>query len=221
MPQHRMTIPDLHFIIEAAEALRFAASPHLVFKLRITSSAPGTIHSIILKCQVHLDVSHRHYSEREQQHLRDLFGEPERWGETLRSLLWTHTSTLVPSFDGTVIVDLPIPCTFDFNVAATKYFAGLENGEVPVSCYFSGTMFYADDNGSLRVGQIPWDKETSYRMPIRAWRSMMDLYYPNTAWLCLDRDVFERLYGYKTLHGLPTFDQTLLRVMDASKEVAR
>src|SRR5262245_6470073 len=146
-------IPDLHFTIEAAEALRFAASPHLVFKLRITSNVPGQIHSIMLKCQVHLDVSHRHYSDKEQQQLRDLFGEPERWGETLRSLLWTHTSTLVPSFERTSVVDLPIPCTFDFNVAATKYFAGLENGDVPVSCYFSGTFFYPDDNGTLRVGQ--------------------------------------------------------------------
>jgi hypothetical protein len=215
------TTPDLQFSIETAEALRFAASPHLVFKLRVTSNTSKTIHSIILKCQVHLDVSQRHYSKEEQRTLRDLFGEPERWGETLRSLLWTNTNTIVPSFDGAVIVDLQIPCTFDFNVAATKYFAGLEDGDVPVSCYFSGTIFYADDNGSLRVGQVSWDKETSYRMPIRVWRGMMDLYYPNTAWLCLDRDVFERLYGYKTQHGIPTFEQTLVRVMDASKGVGR
>jgi hypothetical protein len=43
---------------------------------------------------------------------------------------------------------------------------------------------------------------------------MMDAYYPNAAWICLRRDAFERLYAYKTRHGIPTFDEAVLRVFE-------
>jgi Family of unknown function (DUF6084) len=213
-----MVCPDLHFAIETAETLRFAASPHIVFKLRIANSAPRTIHTVILRCQIQLDVSRRRYTAEEQKRLTDLFGEPNRWGETLRPLLWTNTSIVVPSFDNSIVVDLPIPCTFDFNVAATKYFAGIETGEIPVSFFFNGTIFYEREDSALQVAQISWEKEASYRMPIRIWREMMDAYYPNTTWLCLQRDAFERLYAYKVKRGITTFDEALLQAIEPALE---
>ena len=213
-----MVCPDLDFTIETAETLRFAASPHIVFKLRIANSAPRTIYTVILRCQIQLDVSRRRYTAEEQKRLTDLFGEPNRWGETLRPLLWTNTSVVVPSFDNSTVVDLPIPCTFDFNVAATKYFAGIETGEIPVSFFFNGTIFYEGEDSALQVAQISWEKEASHRMPIRIWREMMDAYYPNTAWLCLQRDAFERLYAYKVKRGIPTFDEALLRAIEPELE---
>jgi len=213
-----MVCPDLHFTIETAETLRFAASPHIVFKLRITNSVPQTIHTVILRCQIQLDVSRRRYTAQEQKRLTDLFGEPSRWGETLRPLLWTNTSVVVPSFDNSTVVDLPIPCTFDFNVAATKYFAGIDTGEIPVSFFFNGTIFYEREDNTLQVAQISWEKEASHRMPIRIWREMMDAYYPNTTWLCLQRDAFERLYAYKVKRGITTFDEALLQAIDPALE---
>ena len=213
-----MVCPDLHFTIDTAETLRFAASPHIVFKLRIGNSAPRTIHTVILRCQIQLDVSRRRYTAEEQKRLTDLFGEPNRWGETLRPLLWTNTSIVVPSFDNSTVVDLPIPCTFDFNVAATKYFAGIETGEIPVSFFFNGTIFYEGEDSALQVAQISWEKEASHRMPIRVWREMMDAYYPNTIWLCLQRDAFERLYAYKVKRGIPTFDEALLQAIEPALE---
>jgi hypothetical protein len=78
---------------------------------------------------------------------------------------------------------------------------------------FSGTIFYAEDDGPLQVAQIPWEKEASFAIPIRVWREMMDLYYPNTAWLCLRKDVFDRLARYKTENGLPTWEHALERLM--------
>ncbi len=213
-----MVCPDLHFTIETAETLRFAASPHIVFKLRITNSVPRTIHTVILRCQIQLDVSRRRYTAQEQKRLIDLFGEPSRWGETLRPLLWTNTSIVVPSFDSCNVVDLPIPCTFDFNVAATKYFAGIDTGEIPVSFFFNGTIFYEREDNALQVAQISWEKEASHRMPIRIWREMMDAYYPNTTWLCLQRDAFERLYAYKVKRGITTFDEALLQAIDPALE---
>jgi divalent metal cation (Fe/Co/Zn/Cd) transporter len=43
---------------------------------------------------------------------------------------------------------------------------------------------------------------------------MMDFYYPNIAWLCLHREVFERLAQYKMDHGIPTWEQALERLLD-------
>lgn len=210
---------DLQFLVEDACALKFAAAPHIIFKLRLSKNGPETIHTIVLKCQVQLEVSQRAYSSGEKQGLSDLFGEPNRWGQTLRTLLWAHTSLIVPSFSDSIVVDLQVPCTFDFNVAVTKYFAAVQEGGVPVAIYFSGTIFYQTEAGVLQVAQIPWDKEASYRMPIQIWREMMDAYYPNTAWLCLERDAFEQLYVFKSRHGLPSFEQALKRALAAVETV--
>lgn len=214
-------MPDLNFDVESAEVLPFAASPVLVFKLRITNRlAEETIHNVMLRCQIQLEVTRRRYSEADQARLHDLFGEPERWGDTLRNMLWTHVSAIVPPFTGSVLIDLQVPCTFDFNVAATKYFAGLDDGEVPLALLFSGTIFYAASHGALQVAQISWDKEAHYRLPVLVWQAMMEAYYPNTAWLCLRRDAFERLVRYKMQHGLPTFEQALESLLPESEDDA-
>jgi hypothetical protein len=213
-----MNSPDLTFTIENAGMLRFAAAPHIVFKLCVTNDSPQTIHTTILRTQVQIEVSRRRYSDDEQRRLSDLFGPPSQWGETLRSMLWANTSIVVPSFEQSIAVDLQLPCTFDFNAAATKYFSGIEDGEVPVSFYFNGTIFYAGADGVLRAAHISWDKEASYRMPVQVWRKLMDTYYPNVAWLSLRRDVFDRLYEYKVRHGLPTFEEALMNILDSKAE---
>jgi len=94
-------------------------------------------------------------------------------------------------------------------VAATKYFYALEEGEVPLLFLFSGTIFYAADDGALQVAQISWDKEAPFRLPVQVWKEMIDHYYPNSAWLRLQQDVFDRLYRYKVRRGLPTWEQAL------------
>jgi hypothetical protein len=202
-------MPDLSFQVEGAQAVPFAASPLLAFRLRIATGADQPIHTVALRCQVRIEVARRRYGAQEQAKLLDLFGEPERWGQTLRPMLWTHTSVVVPGFTGSTVVDLPVPCTYDFNVAAAKYFHALEGGEVPLCLLFSGTVFYTAEDGALQVAQIPWEKEATFRLPVRVWQEMMDHYYPNSAWLCLRKDVFDRLYRYKSRRGLPTWEQAL------------
>ncbi|MEW6126066.1 MAG: DUF6084 family protein [Acidobacteriota bacterium] len=212
-------MPDLHFEIRAAEAQAYAAAPTLIFKLEITNAnSQESIHTVALRCQIQIETTQRRYSATEQERLHDLFDKPSRWHQTLRTLLWTHTSVIAPSFTGSALIDLPVPCTFDFNVAATKYFAGLESGEVPLVLQFSGTIFYAGATHPLQVAQIPWSKEAKYRLPISVWQEMMNLYYPNTAWLSLRRDVFDRLYLYKIERGLPTWEQTLEQLLSASAQ---
>jgi hypothetical protein len=205
-------MPDLNFTIDDARALPHAVSPHIAFKLRIANTGAEPIHSVILRSQIQLDASRRRYTAGEQKRLADLFGAPQRWNETLRSMLWTNTSVIVPGFTGTTQAELQIPCTFDFNVAATKYLEAIDDGEVPLTFFFNGTVFYSADEDRLQVVHIPWEKEAAFRMPIRVWREMMDMYYPNTAWLCLARDAFDRLYQYKVQHGLPTFEAAIERM---------
>jgi hypothetical protein len=48
---------------------------------------------------------------------------------------------------------------------------------------------------------------------------MMDSYYPNTAWLCLRRDIFERVYEYKVRHGIATWEQALENMLQAEQTV--
>ncbi len=209
-------MPDLKFNIEGAEAVPFAVAPILALKLRVSSADPEeNIHTVTLHCQIQLEVARRTYKPEEQERLLDLFGQPERWGQTLRSMLWSNVIVVVPLFKGTTVIDLQVPCSFDFNVAATKYFAGLDSGEVPLCVLFSGSIFYEADEGQLQVMQIPWDRESTYRLPISVWQQMMDIYYPNSAWLCLRRDVFDRLNLYKMQQGIPTWELAITGLLPA------
>jgi len=212
-------MPDLDFKIEGAEAVTFAAAPLLSFALSITNANQGeAIQSIMLRCQIQIETPHRKYQPAEQEQLSDLFGKPDRWAQTLRPMLWTHTNVVVPPFSNQTKVSLPVPCSFDFNVAATKYFGALTEGEIPLNLMFSGTVFYEASDSSLQAEQIPWDREARFNLPVRIWREMMDLYYPNTAWLCLRRDIFERLSQFKMQRGIPTWEQTLAVLLPRSEQ---
>jgi Family of unknown function (DUF6084) len=216
------SVPDLSFTVERALPEPHAAAPLLVFKLRIAEvaneSEPTTIPAIALRCQIRIEPTRRQYAPKEKERLLDLFGEPERWGQTVRSALWTHASVVVPPFTGDTVVDLPVPCSFDFNIAATKYFHALNDGEVPLCLLFSGTIFYTDPDGYLQVSQVPWEKEATFRLPVSLWKDMMELYYPGCAWLCLGRDAFDRLYHFKTRQGIPTWEQAIEMLLDSKRE---
>ena len=214
-------MPDLGITVEKAEVVPFAASPTLAFKLRVTNANQAeTIHTVVLRCQIQIEVTRRQYAAFEQERLRDLFGEPERWGQTLRNLLWTNTSTVIPQFVGAASADLHLPCTFDFSLATTKYFNGLTDGDIPILIMFSGTVFYAEPDGPLLAAPISWEKEARFRLPLKVWKDIMDVYYPNSAWLCLRRDIFEDLHRFKVDRGIPTWEQTFETILASLKEEA-
>jgi Family of unknown function (DUF6084) len=211
-------MPELHFTLEGAEAVPYSAIPMIALKLRITNRPAGeAIHSLNLRCQVQIEPAKRRYGPNEQARLLDLFGTPERWSRTVRPLLWMNTTLAVPGFSDEVLVDLQLPCTFDFNVAATKYFHALETGDIPLSVLFSGTIFYQGDSDTLQVAQVPWDREALSRLPVDVWKQMMEMHFPNTSWLCLRRDVFEQLYDYKVRHGIPTWEEAISRALAADE----
>ena len=207
-------MPDLSFQVEEVSALPNSATPQLAFKVRITSADAQSIHSIALRIQVQIEPARRRYNDEERAHLKELFGETEQWSKSLHALLWTNANVSVSGFTGETMIEVPVPCTFDFNVAMTKYIYGLEGGELPTSLLFSGTIFYAAGGMGLQVAQIPWDREASYRLPVSVWKEMMDRYYPNTAVLSLRREVFDRLYEFKVQTGMATWEQVLERILD-------
>ena len=211
-------MPNLNFGIEGAEVQEFAAVPSLLFKLRIENLEDEPIRSVALNTQVRIAARQRHYDAAEQKRLRELFGEPSGWGNTLRSLLWTHTVLQVPRFSGSTVVNMPVPCTYDLEVVATKYFYALEDGEVPLEFLFSGTVFYAGEDGRLQVERISWEKEAEFRLPVRLWREMMDHYFPNSAWIRLRMDAFGELYDYKVRGGFPTWEAAVESLLRASEQ---
>ena len=137
-----------------------------------------SIHTIILNCQIQIEPARRHYTSQEEPRLLDLFSTREHWSKTLRPLLWTNVSTVVRPLGSSTELDLPVPCSYDFNLAATKYFDALEGGEIPLCFLFTGTVFYESKSGALQVAPIPWDKECSFRLPVTTWKTMMGQYYP-------------------------------------------
>ena len=212
-------MPDLSFEIIGARVENYSVLPLLIFKLRIVNDIEEVqIQNINLKCQIMLTVTQRRYNASEKAKLHELFGEPERWGKTLRTFLWTHVTTVVPRFSGSTIVDLPVPCSYDFEVVSTKYFDALEDGEIPLNLLFSGTIFYTGEAGTLQVEQVSWSKEANYRLPVALWKEAIQASFPNSAWIRMHKDIFDQLYQYKIAQGLITWDDVLSRLLQASSE---
>jgi len=213
---------QLRFEVAGAKAEPYAAVPTLTFALRVAETSGHVVHTLALRCQVQIEPRRRPYTPTEQGRLLELYGEPKRWGETLRTLLWTQVSAMVPSFQGSTEVALSIPCTYDFEVTAAKYFQALDDGEIPLLFLFSGTVF-AKNGAGLMIEPVPWEQEASFRLPVRVWRELMEQYFPGSAWIRLRRDTFDALHRFKAERALPTWDdavEALLGTQDEGPEVA-
>jgi hypothetical protein len=187
-----------HLTVVGARVEPHALVPTLTFTVRLTVGAGVRVHAAALRCHV----------PAEADRLYELFGEPVRWHDTLKPLLWTQVSIPVPGFTGTADVDVPVTCSYDLEVAASKYFHALDAGEIPLLFQFSGTVFFAGDGG-FSVSPIGWDEDASYRLPVTLFRELMDRYFPNSTWLRLGRDQVDALQRFKGRHALPTFDHAI------------
>jgi uncharacterized protein DUF6084 len=206
-------VAELVFDCVGAKAERYAVTPSMTLGLRITETGGERVDAIALRCQIRVEPHRRRYSTGEAEKLHDLFGDTDRWADTLKPLQLATLSTMVPGFTGAVTIDLPLPCTYDLEVASTKYFDGLEDGTVPLLLLFSGTIFTNRD-GRLSVQQVPWSKETSYGLPVKVWRETVDLHFPNSGWLMLQRETLDALQRFKTRNALPTWDSTLTALLE-------
>lgn len=207
-------MPDLDFAVEAVTAVDGSLTPLLEFALHIDEVDGRDIDTIALSCQIMIEAVRRPYAAREREALLDLFGAPQRWGTSLKTMLWTHASMVVPGFAGTGTAKLIVPASFDLSLASAKYFFALEDGEVPLTFQFSGTVFYRDAEAALMTERIPWTKEARFRLPVAVWRDLIERHYPDGAWLCLRRDVFDRLYRYKAQRAVPTWETVIDELLE-------
>lgn len=208
---------DLRFDCLDVAPLRYGASPTLVFKLRITETEASRIHAVALRCQIRIAPQRRRYSADEADLLTHLFGDPSRWGETLKPLQLTNVSMVVPSFTASTEVDLHVPCSYDLEVAAGKYFHGLQEGVVPLVLLFSGTVFGKGGNG-FWVEQIPWDREASYRLPVAVWRELIELYFPETGWVSLRNSTIDAVLRFKAANAIPSWDLAIETLLERAGE---
>ena len=211
---------DLVFDCVGARAERWAVAPTLTFLIKVAETAGEAVHGIALRCQIRIEPQRRRYSAQEADGLLELFGETQRWGDTLRPMQFATVSVMVPSFSGSTEIELPVPCTYDFEVAASKYLHALGDGEVPLLLLFSGTVFTKGISG-FSVGQVPWHKEATYRLPVSVWREIMDRFFPGSGWIRVRRDTLDALQRFKAVRALPTWDEAFEALFKEAGEAER
>lgn len=204
---------ELTFDCLPPRALRYAASPTLAFPLRITELTGARVHAMALRVQLRIEPQRRRYSGEEAELLVHLFGDQSRWGETLKPFQLATVSAVVPSFSGSTEFALDVPCSYDLEVAAGKYFHGLAEGVVPLVLLFSGTVFGKSESG-FQVEPVPWHTQAECRMPVAVWDELMALYFPRETWIKLHRDTVDSLLRFKAQHAIPTWDGAMRLLLE-------
>lgn len=200
--------PQLAFSVQGAGIAR-AVSPTIVLELRIERTGGGPVRAATLAVQVRIAAPRRRHDAQTQQRLLGIFGPPADWGRSLRSLLWARPTVAVPAFDDVAVVEVPLPCTYDVEVAHGGYLLGVRDGTIPLELLFNGTVFYAGQDGRLQTAQLPWDHETVHELPAGLWRGAMDRYFPDARWLRLDGDHHDRLAAFRAQQALPSWEATI------------
>ncbi|WP_248959232.1 DUF6084 family protein [Sphaerisporangium perillae] len=209
---------EIRFECRGVRADPYGAFPTLLFGLGITAPDESAVHAIALRCQIRVEPGRRRYGTGETELLADLFGHPSRWGETVKPLQFANVSFMVPRFAGATEIELPVPCSYDLEVAAGKYLASLDEGEVPLLLLFSGTIFARAAGEGFTVRQVPWDCEARQGLPVSVWRELMDRYFPGSGWLRLHRDTLRALQRYKSDRAMPTWDEAMEALLKEARE---
>jgi hypothetical protein len=203
-----VAVPELTFTVRDAAPLEHAAVPTLAFAVEVGGA---DVRSVVLDVQVQIAARRRGYDDSAHGRLFELFGPADAWGRTLRTLPWARATVVVPPFSGSTVVDVRIPCSYDLEVAASRYFDALADGEVPLEFLFSGTVFYG---APLQAARISWDSEAEYRLPVRVWKETMERHFRDTAWLRLRKERFDRLADYKSRRALATWEDVIDELLE-------
>jgi hypothetical protein len=210
---------DLEFVCTGAKPDTAAASPTILLRLHIEETTGAAVHALVLRTQIRIAPQRRRYDDAEAEGVRDLFGERARWGDSLNPIQLAFVNNAVPGFSGSTDIDLSVPCSYDFDVAANKYLYALDAGEVPLVLLFSGTIFTAGESTlGIAVQPIPWHKEATFRMPVEVWKQTMDLHFPGAAWLRLRRETFDALHRYRINEELVSWDDAIERLLKEAQQ---
>jgi hypothetical protein len=208
--------PELAFSVAEAQPLARAAVPTVALRLVAERTAGAPVVSATIGVRVDVAPALR-ANDGASDRLRELFGTPDQWGSTLGTLPWVRTTVLAGAFDERTTLDLLLPGSYDFDVAAVKYADALDGGDLPLELMFSGTMLY-EAGGAICAAPIPWDRQASYRLPMEAWRAAMRAVFGESPWVRLRRDRFDRLCDYKARAMLPTLDDAVDALLRAAEE---
>ena len=201
------------FSVLDTEPVPFAAAPTLRFHLHVDDPLGRAIQTIALSTQIQIDPARRAYDADTMARLVELFGPPERWASTTQVFRWAHVSALVPGFTGATSFALDVPCTYDLEVAASKYFYSLPDGVVPLSFLFNGMVLYSGEGDRLQVAQVPWSCTARWRMPVEAWKRVMAEYYPGGGWVRVETDTLDALAARKAQVGAHSFDALIRELL--------
>jgi hypothetical protein len=201
------------FTVLDVEPVPNAATPTLRFHLHVTDPLGREIHTIALSTQIQIDPARRVYDAGTKARLVELFGAPERWASTTQVFRWAHVDTLVNGFTGATSFVLDVPCTYDLEVAASKYFYSLPDGEVPLSFLFNGMVLYSGEGDRLQVAQVPWSCTARWAMPVAAWKAVMDAFYPGGGWVRLQTETLDALAARKAAEGHHSFDALIAELL--------
>jgi hypothetical protein len=204
---------DWSFTVLDVSPAPYAAAPELTARLRIEERSGLRVHAIALRCQVRIEPQRRSYDAEDEAGLRALFGDRDRWPQTLKPFQWRQANTTVQGFSASTEVDLPLPCSYDFDVTGSRYLHSVGVGAIPLLFMFSGTVFARGDTG-FEVHQVPWDSEARFALPVRVWHDMVAAHFPHSGWIRLDHDVLASLGDYRARHGLISWEETLTRLLD-------
>jgi uncharacterized protein DUF6084 len=203
---------ELSFECTGAEPDPFAVGPTMNFAVRISEATGVAVDAIALRCQLRIEPHRRRYGADEAARMVDLFGERGRWSETVQPMQLATVSHLVGRFAGTIETTLPVPFTYDLEVAAARYFQSLADGVVPLLLLFSGTVFVVRD-GRLSAEPVPWHHESRYALPVERWQQMMERAFPGTSWLRFSRSSIDALRAYAASEAIPTWDLLVERLL--------
>lgn len=205
----RPLAPELEFAITGVAAQAFAAAPTLLFAAAVTDLSGAAIQSVALNVQVMIDPAKRGYDDQARERLSELFGPPTSWAPSTSGLAWAQVAVAVPGFTNATSFAIEVPCTYDLEVAAAKYFYAIADGLVPLSFHFSGNVFFSGTSGALQVVPVAWSNTATFRMPIDTWKAMIAEHYPGGGWIRIGHETLAALQDRRSRRGLPSFDACL------------
>jgi hypothetical protein len=205
--------PEVEFAVLGARPVKYAAAPMLALDLEVTETAGRQVYMLALSVQLMIEPARRAYDDAAHERLVELFGAPERWAVTTRSLVWAALDVVVPAFTGRTTVTVPLACHFDLELAAAKYLHSLTDGEAPLALHFNGMVYYPRADGGLQIVLLPWSNSIGFRMPVRVWHETIEHYYPGTGWVGLRSETLQALQRAKLARGLATLDDTVTALL--------
>ena len=65
---------------------------------------------------------------------------------------------------------------------------------------------------------MAWNVEADHRLPVSVWRATMDLFFPNSGWIRLQRETIDALTAYKASRALTSWEDAFeLLLKEADK----